>query len=472
MTLPSDLLRAVSSPEGGKIALVTGAGCSFEHPTKLPLAWQCSEAAHERLVNDGILKAGDCSDPYDLSQLAEVVAQKTGSQKDLVMALPTTEFRNAKPNIGHLIAVALMVEGAVSNIVTLNFDLAFSHALSEMGIRNEVTVLKGPEDHALMGQRNLIYLHRNVDSPHESWILTQESLDEAWKDGWEESMAVFATVAPVTVYAGLGSSCGVLTYSSQKLQNSVNGRAVLLLADPGDPKKSRFVQEVGIEPHNCIRFGWIDFMSLLAQRFVQKVLTEVRSEGQVLAVREQWVASNEDYEKILAPLLITLYSALESLGLLGLGQLRAAWFQEYDRYTTTDPQQIGALADLILAVAFILHHEPGSAQFHEDGTVSISFNSGTECRIVLASGWRKQLRWNSLETALKDRMRHRGKGAIMPQKVLASGVTGKKPSETTAPIDIVGSTPSDNIIDACGGMLMWSIDDLREDPRIIQEIVS
>ncbi|MHC2068139.1 SIR2 family protein [Bremerella sp. T1] len=424
------------------------------------------------MVDDGILNAGDCTDPCNLSQVAEVVAQKTGSQRDLVRALPTTEFRNAKPNPGHLIAVALMVEGAVSNIVTLNFDLAFSHALSELGIRNEVVVLNGPEDHAHMGQRNIIYLHRSVDSPPEAWILTKESLDHAWKDGWEESMARFATLAPVTVFAGLGSSCGVLTYSSQKLRNSLKENAVLLLADPGDPANSHFVQEVGIEICNCIRCGWVDFMSQLAERFVRKVLSDVRSEGQVLAVREQWVASNKDYEKLLEPLLVTLYSDIENLGLLGLGELRAAWFQEYDRYSTTDPQQIGALADLVVAIAFILHHESGSAQFHEDGTVSISFSSGPEVRIILASGWRKHLRWNSLETALKERVRRRRRGASTPQKVLASGVTGKKTSETTAPMDIVGSTPSDSIIDADGGMLMWSIDDLREDPRIIQEIMS
>lgn len=118
--------------------LVTGAGTSIEPPTAIPLAWQCSSDAHSRLIADGVLDVGDCNDPYDLSALADAVVQKTKSQEALVSRLAIEPMRNAKPNDGHLIAIALMIEGAISNIVTLNYDLAFSNAISELGIRNGI----------------------------------------------------------------------------------------------------------------------------------------------------------------------------------------------------------------------------------------------------------------------------------------------------------------------------------------------
>lgn len=84
MDLPVELLQAISSPGGGKIALIVGAGCSVEAPTGVPVASKCSIEVHRRLLADGVLENGDCTDPTDLSAVADAVFAKKRSQRDVV----------------------------------------------------------------------------------------------------------------------------------------------------------------------------------------------------------------------------------------------------------------------------------------------------------------------------------------------------------------------------------------------------
>jgi hypothetical protein len=134
MALPPDLLQAVASPSGGKIALVVGAGCSVEAPTGVPVATQCSKEVHRLLLADGVLVDGDCSDPSDLSLVSDAVFAKTNSQRDVVDRLcGQYDLKLAKANDGYLIAAAMLCEGAILSVVTLNFDLALSDALSDLG---------------------------------------------------------------------------------------------------------------------------------------------------------------------------------------------------------------------------------------------------------------------------------------------------------------------------------------------------
>ena len=143
--LPSDLLLAISAAQGGRVVLVTGAGCSAEPPTSLPLARQCAEDAHRRLVEDTILDSGDCMAPEDLSSVADAVFTKRGSQSELVNRLPIEEFRHAEPNEGHLLAAAMLRERAIGCVVTLNFDLAMSSALSRLGAADVAEIARPQE---------------------------------------------------------------------------------------------------------------------------------------------------------------------------------------------------------------------------------------------------------------------------------------------------------------------------------------
>ena len=185
MELPADLLYAISQTEGGRVVLVVGAGCSAEPPTDLPLSRELALSAHRKLVEDGVLGDGDCPEPHNLSSVADAVWATTNSQRDLIMRFPCESFRQAQPNKGHLLTAAMLYERALSCVMTLNFDLALSNALSQMGTHGDVTIISKPEECANLGLSNLIYLHRNVDAEPDRWVLRSVSLAESWRDGWE-----------------------------------------------------------------------------------------------------------------------------------------------------------------------------------------------------------------------------------------------------------------------------------------------
>jgi hypothetical protein len=230
MTLPHELLQAVSAPGGGQITFVVGAGCSFEAPTSLPLAGTCSQQCHDRLVANGVLAAGDCLLPENLSCLADAVFAKTGKQRLLVEQLSQHyELKAASPNEGHLLAAALLREGAIASVVTLNFDLALSAAIQQLGVGDVVGIVDGPEHLSNKRTFNLYYLHRNANAADpETWVLRSVTLDTDWKSKWEEVVAAMVLATPVVVFAGLGSprTCSKRHADSQrdpKREQSISG---------------------------------------------------------------------------------------------------------------------------------------------------------------------------------------------------------------------------------------------------------
>ena len=169
--LPARLLEAISSPSGRRVVLVLGAGCSKEEPTSLPLAGELSAGCYRLLVEDGVLQHDEVESPNDLSAVAEAVVQKTGGQHELIVRFRPDRFRLAEPNDGYLIMAALFLEGAIADTLTLNFDLAARTALASLGAGASVSTIRGPEGHTQLGARNLIYLHRDIDSPPDEIIL-------------------------------------------------------------------------------------------------------------------------------------------------------------------------------------------------------------------------------------------------------------------------------------------------------------
>jgi hypothetical protein len=126
-----------------------------------------------RLIADGVLQDGDCTDPADLSLLAEAVFNKGDSQRDVVERFRDQyDLKFARPNAGYQIAAAMLCEGVINSIVTLNFDLAMSHALFELGAGLIVGIVEGPDDLPNQKNINVYYLHGNVNAADtETWIL-------------------------------------------------------------------------------------------------------------------------------------------------------------------------------------------------------------------------------------------------------------------------------------------------------------
>ena len=470
MSLPSSLLSAIAAQEGSRVVLVVGAGCSFEQPTGLPLAGTCSEDAHRRLVADGILKDGECAEPWNLSALADLVKTKCNNkQNELVSRLPTTEFKNASPNEGHKIAAALMLEGAVWNIVTLNFDLALSHALSEIGVGSEVCVINGPEQHGQLGRSNVIYLHRSIDADPEELILTTDALDAAWVDGWEEWVAKWAMAAPVTVFAGLGSSCGVLKHTAEKLRVALGEKVQLVLANPGEQSASQFAGEMKIDSANYVQLGWVAFMCELGKRFHKEVVAKVKDACESLSHREGWVDSItkrpvEDIDQ--------LSQLVDELDILTFGRIRAAWLLSSRAYQKIDAGQLDSIADLLLVVAYIARQNNCEFQIETDGFAVLSKEGRPISRIRLVDGSRRNFRWLSLESELKKLDQQKRIGSPYPQHVLACGVTGTKLSDASPPESIVdGDEGKDSIVDGGAKYSFWGVDEIRGDNTIIEAIL-
>lgn len=464
MPISPQLLQAIAAPEGGRVVLVVGAGCSFEPPTRIPLAKPCSQEAHRRLVEDGVLAAGECTCSDDLSALADFVKAKLGTQKPLVDRLPITEFRNATPNEGHLVAAALLLEGAVTHVLTLNFDLALSHALSVLGAKHAVSVIKGPEDHAALGRANIIYLHRNVELDGESWVLTSESLESAWKDAWEQLIANMVTTTPITVFAGMGSSCGVLRQSIERLRTALDGHVSVFLADPGDPDWSNFATEMNLNGNDYIQTGWVDFMRALSTRLAEEHSNHIAAACSVMTTREGW--TQED--------LSSLRSKLKSLGLVGLGKLRASWLLDDRPYCCHEGTIEELLADILLALALIERTAGVSIQLHSDRIVEITTGSNQRLSFLVFSG-KGSLRWTSAETEILYREKYcpLESASSRPRRALVSGVTGPSPARVSPPPSIVDQEDEKSIMADAPTFKMWSTDDLRTNTTaVLQELIS
>lgn len=470
MSLPPCLLSAIAAKEGGRVVLVVGAGCSLEDPTRLPLAGKCSEDAHRRLVADGLLKDGDCPEPWDLSALADLVKTKHGGkQKELVRRLPTTEFKNASPNEGHKIAAALMVEGAIWNVVTLNFDLALSHALSEIGVGSEVSVVNGPEQHQQLSRSNVIYLHRSIDADPEALILTTEALEEAWADEWEEWVAKWALAAPITVFAGLGSSCGVLRHTAAKLRKALGDKVQLLLANPGDREASKFAQEMKIEEGSYVQLGWVSFMRDLSRRFHLETVARIKDACESLSHREGWIDNitrpTEDINSL------TTYIA--TLDMLCFGKIRAAWFLDPRAYPKLEDGHLSSIADLLLAIGYVARRRNLSLRLEYDGHVTFIEDGSPEIRVRLIDGSSRNYRWLTLESDLKRQDDNRHNGRENARRVLACGVTGRKPESATPPESIVNAADDDNsIVNGDSGYSFWGVDEVREDDSKLEALLA
>lgn len=211
--IPSSLLASAAAAGDERICLVIGAGCSYDTPTRLPLSKDLAREAFEQLVADRVINPEDCGDPGNLALLADAVYVATGGQGELIRRMRPARFRTAQPNVGYRFAAALMLEGVVRTIVTLNYDLAMTTALAEVGAGDRVACIKCPEEWDRGMGRLVVYLHGNIEGDWEKLVFRTCQLTDDWKDRWEQVAAQASLAAPTLVFAGLGSPAPILTIS-------------------------------------------------------------------------------------------------------------------------------------------------------------------------------------------------------------------------------------------------------------------
>lgn len=458
--LPPELLHAVAE-RGGRIALVLGAGCSLEHPTSLKLASVYSEDAHRQLVANGVLASADCANPADLSAVASAVAAKCdGQQAPLVKCLPREKFRLAQPNAGYLVAAALLRERVLAAVLTLNFDLALTHALGVLSA-TDVSVVPGPQAADQLGTATVVYLHRSVEELDlERWILTVEALENEWQDHWEEVVARRVMSCPVVVFAGLGSPAAVLTKSVSKVRQAVDsGQHQMYVVDPAATTQFEAALDLPAGAH--LRVGWSDFMEKVANRLLTEFASDLGAAGGLLCEENSW----DDEAAYLADLCERLHSG----GLVALGKIRAAWLLDDQQYTPDDARR-PLIADLLLGVGLVERAADLLARFREDGVVELVREGAVVTGLLAASG-SGTLRWSALEPKVLQAI-HRMTPTLRPEHVLISGVAGTPTAESAPPEDLVMGDAGEDIVQGFRRPTMIDVDDVRADPSVASQLVA
>ena len=457
--LPSRLLHAISSPSGGRVVLVLGAGCSNEAPTSLPLCGDLSEECHRRLTADGILHEDDVGDERDLSAVAEAVFRKTESQRALVERFPPDAFRNAEPNEGYLIMAALFLEGALADALTLNFDCAARTALGKLGAGSQVSTIRRPEDHSELGTRNLIYLHRDIDSSPDDMILREGDLELAWREHWEEIIAQRALGGPVTVFVGLGSPASVLIDTTKRIADALGSpETSVYVVDPIEYADSAFAIALQVPSEDYICMGWGDLMRAFAERVVKDQIATIEQDCTELTTELDY--ESED--------LTDLCGRLAELGIIRLGRLRAAWMFESGSYL---PHSSGHLlrlfSILILGVRLVERLSDRQATFVDEGLVEFS-RANRVARVMVCSGggWMSRA---LIESKLRERQKLLRKLGRVSSVALVGGVESS--AELATPSNIVGDTNPHDLVSGHEHLSIVSINQLRSDPGLIPQVV-
>lgn len=461
MKLPSDLLKAISQMEGGRVVLVVGAGCSAEPPTSLPLSRELALNAHRRLIEDGVLDNGDCLEPDNLSCVADAVWSKTNSQRELVVRFPCDGFRQAEPNRGHLLTAAMLYEQALSCVMTLNFDLALSNALSQIGTRGIVTIINKPEDYVSLGLSSLVYLHRNVEAEPDRWVLRSVALEENWRDGWERVVTERVVSTPITVFVGLGSPIGVLEESTLRILEKLRGIVKVYQVDPDTKSESSLFKKLGLPDDVYLQMNWCEFMDRLASRLVQEHRADLEQACKDQIQEHSW--DDEDVE--------TLCQRLTQDGLIKLGQIRAKWTLNPAFYLPRRMVLTKCLADLVLAVGFIERQSSSQAIFRSDGIIEFR-RDNIVIGVVIAAHGLGHLRWPAIELRIKQSQQYHEYGHHGTIRAIISGAPSIRPTDITTPENIVWQGDSDSLIPSQERLKMYSIDLLREEPELITEILS
>lgn len=455
-TVPSSLLQAISTRQG-RVALVVGAGCSLEGRTGLKLSREYSAEVHDALVADEVLEPGECADPEDLSLLAEVVHRKTGRQGHVVERFPHTAFHLAKANRGYLLAAALMEEGAISCIVTLNYDLAMTDALRQLDA-DGIGIIRGPSALGEFGTKAVIYLHRNVEEQDfERWILRPEALENEWRDSWEEIVVNRVAASPALVFAGLGSRAAVLIDSVKKIRAVVDDALQIFLVDP--VANSPFAEALDPQEQNVVQATWCDFMDRLAARVVVEYCKSLRNAVDALCNLNGWPS---------AVRLPQVLSALQAAGMLAFGRVRSVWLCDQRMFTPDRDESREPLAYLILALSEILGEEGAEVQVTRGGILEIIQDGYIVGRIMGLHG-RGVRKWAAAEAAL---------GTILkdyenkPDIVIAGGMIGSHLDDVSLQPDIVDDTGDDDIIRGSTTPRIIDFEEIRGTGRTFFDLVA
>ena len=436
--IPPDLLLAVSAEGGGQLSIVIGAGCSLQAPTAIPLAKNLSLEAHRRLVKDGVLDADECANPEDLAALATLVFTKTGSQESLVRRLPIDRLRMARPNDGYKLLVAMMAEGVISHVLSLNFDLAIENAASELGFILSVSSHHGQ---LIPVHAALVHLHGSVNNVSNELVLRQETIDNDWKASWQQVVAQQVLAAPNILFAGLGSAAPVLSETVEMIRIALGGQKAFYQADVNAHGVNYFAQHLNVAANHYIQTDWCDAMRRLSNRVVDEQVESLLSNGSALLNANGF--DDEEVEEFK-----DVASRLKAVSLVALGKFRArARLTGVSSYVPRSLADEEWMAMPLLTLAKVCKKTGLGPSAVQNGLWLLNENGRIKATILVATG-KGTRKLGALESAIKDMCREIGESSVAPPDVVLVGgvVPDVAPTNAAAPLDIVEGDEAGDII--------------------------
>lgn len=456
MVIPSEILTAITRETGGGLVVVLGAGCSLESPTSLRLASEYARDGYRKLVANGRVPENADLNDEDLAAVASYCVEhaKREALRELV---PLEPFRLAESNVGTQIVMALLREDLVRMVVTLNLDLSANNALTKVSSNSDVVVISRQDQHGAYGVRNLVYLHGNVSEQPDLWVLTTEDLVKAETSGWHQLMAVMATAASVTLFAGMGSEANVFARSVQWIRaNLPEGQTSVYLASLDDGPVSEFASSLKIDNEHYIKLGWCDLMRAIGHRACQEMTSVLLESANAVQREASWRYSNVDCTGIEQPLL--------RLGLIGLGQVRALWLGDDTNYLPQrgiPQQEVNRLAELLVLAAAVAIHLGTSFNVSTFGAIDFEERPS----VLLRSGGRFD--WTALETRVRREYREAPNAHLFPRQAILAHARNR-PTNNRVPLDIVdgGGDPRDVAV-GDSQVTFLDFDDVLANPGLV-----
>jgi hypothetical protein len=453
--VPGPLVAAVTSAAEDQLSLVLGAGCSMDAPTDLESAGSYARRCHDDLVLQGVIKDG-CCDKSDLGALADAVFDAAKSQKPLVDILRPI-LANAQPNEGHKIAAALMAEHIVGLILTLNFDRAMSTAIAMIAPHANITIVHEVDDLGQKTRRGLIYLHGNVESTDDKWILRTTQIDGTWDGLWQEYVAHDFALTPNVVFAGLGSPTPVISTTVTKVRSVLPHPENVFQVDALPSAANKLAIALSIAPGAYVESCWTGFMKAISAYAVRKFFRN-------LADRHPRFCSDNGY----AVNDLTLVLAAIPFDILKFGKLRASWFLDKSEYRTFRDTALDLMVDILRALALAINITGATACVPVEDGMDIRRDGRLLFKIFSVSGG-GTMDWTAVEGKLRLRLgEFRRHDTTTPVVFLATGVDIVDP---TVPATLVPAGDPDDITMTPPNEGFFTPRRLLDNPKLLLDMI-
>ena len=261
------------------------------------------------------------------------------------------------------------------------------------------------------------------------------------------------------MFVGLGTPASVLVETTKRILASIGTtKANVYVVDPIAHEDSSIADALGIPSEDYLCIGWSEFMRALAQRVVEEHRAAIEHDCDELG--KELHHENEDVSE--------LCRRLAEIGLVRLGQLRAAWMLEGGSYLPHDPGiPLHLFSSLVLGVRLVERLSDRQANFVDEGLVEFSQDDRV-ARVMVCSGggWMSYAR---IETELRNRqelLRSLGKASSV---ALVGGVESS--TDMATPSDIVAGTDPHDLVTGPDHLTIVNITQLRADTELVHEVV-